>query len=86
MRTVHFIADLPAGGRRIVQEADGYLATIKAGRKPSSKMVKPTGAMPGKAGARARSGRSAQDCAGRAGRGRGALQAERFSDSSAAFA
>ena len=27
----HMIHDLPAGGRRLVQDADGYLATLKAG-------------------------------------------------------
>ncbi len=27
----HMIHDLPAGGRRLVQDADGYLATVKAG-------------------------------------------------------
>ncbi len=27
----HMIHDLPAGGRRLVQEAQGYLATVKAG-------------------------------------------------------
>lgn len=43
----HFIADLPAGGRRIVQEADGYLATIKAG-ETIFENGQPTGAMPGK--------------------------------------
>ncbi len=43
----HFVADLPAGGRRIVQEADGYLATIKAG-ETIFENGHPTGAMPGK--------------------------------------
>ncbi|HNY48275.1 MAG TPA: amidohydrolase family protein, partial [Casimicrobium sp.] len=43
----HFIADLPAGGRRIVQEADGYLATIKAGQTIFED-GKPTGNLPGK--------------------------------------
>lgn len=31
-RLPHVVADLPAGGRRIVQEADGYLATLVAGQ------------------------------------------------------
>jgi N-acyl-D-aspartate/D-glutamate deacylase len=43
----HFIADLPAGGRRIVQEADGYLATIKAGQT-IFEHGKPTGSLPGR--------------------------------------
>lgn len=47
LRAPHFIADLPAGGRRIVQEADGYLATIKAG-ETIFENGQPTGAMPGK--------------------------------------
>jgi N-acyl-D-amino-acid deacylase len=25
------VADLPAGGRRIIQRADGYVATVKSG-------------------------------------------------------
>ncbi len=47
LRAPHFIADLPAGGRRIVQEADGYLATIKAGQTIFEN-GKPTGILPGK--------------------------------------
>ena len=47
LRAPHFVADLPAGGRRIVQEADGYLATIKAG-ETIFENGQPTGAMPGK--------------------------------------
>jgi len=31
LRKPHMIHDLPAGGRRLVQEAQGYLATVKAG-------------------------------------------------------
>ena len=31
LRKPHMIHDLPAGGRRLVQEAEGYLATVKAG-------------------------------------------------------
>ena len=27
----HFVRDLPAGGKRLVQKASGYLATIKSG-------------------------------------------------------
>ena len=30
-RIPHLVHDLPAGGRRLVQEADGYRATVKAG-------------------------------------------------------
>ena len=47
LHSPHFIADLPAGGRRIVQEASGYLATIKAGETIFEK-GQSTGAMPGK--------------------------------------
>ncbi|TAG05001.1 MAG: D-aminoacylase [Betaproteobacteria bacterium] len=43
----HFISDLPAGGRRIVQEASGYLATIKSGHTIFEN-GQATGAMPGK--------------------------------------
>jgi N-acyl-D-aspartate/D-glutamate deacylase len=32
LQAPYFVNDLPAGGRRIVQKADGYLATIKAGQ------------------------------------------------------
>jgi N-acyl-D-amino-acid deacylase len=31
LRPPHIVHDLPAGGRRLVQEADGYLATIQSG-------------------------------------------------------
>ena len=38
--------DLPAGGRRLVQKARGYKATIKAGQITYRDGV-PTGALPG---------------------------------------
>jgi N-acyl-D-aspartate/D-glutamate deacylase len=31
LRKPHMIHDLPAGGRRLMQHAEGYLATVKAG-------------------------------------------------------
>lgn len=43
----HFVADLPAGGRRLVQQASGYLATIKNGVS-IFEHGQATGAMPGK--------------------------------------
>jgi N-acyl-D-amino-acid deacylase len=43
----HFVSDLPAGGRRLVQLATGYLATIKSGVTIFEKGVA-TGEMPGK--------------------------------------
>lgn len=46
LRAPHFIADLPAGGRRIVQEATGYLATITAGQT-IFEHGQATGKMPG---------------------------------------
>ncbi len=41
------IFDLPAGGRRLVQRADGYRATFVAGQQTYADGV-PTGAMPGR--------------------------------------
>jgi hypothetical protein len=38
--------DLPAGGRRLLQKADGYVATIKAGAV-TFRECKMTGALPG---------------------------------------
>ena len=32
LREPHFVNDLPAGGRRIVQQATVYLVTVKAGQ------------------------------------------------------
>ena len=43
----HFVSDLPAAGRRIVQEATGYLATIKSGQT-IFQHGQATGQMPGK--------------------------------------
>jgi N-acyl-D-aspartate/D-glutamate deacylase len=39
--------DLPAGGRRLVQKADGYVATIVAGQI-TYRDGEPTGALPGR--------------------------------------
>ena len=43
----HFVNDLPAGGRRLVQGVDGYLATLVAGETVFER-VERTGALPGK--------------------------------------
>ncbi len=43
----HFVFDLPAGGRRLTQGAEGYLATLVSG-EPIMENGQPTGAMPGK--------------------------------------
>ena len=43
----HVVSDLPAGGRRLVQGADGYVATIVAGTKVFEH-GEHTGALPGK--------------------------------------
>ena len=40
------VFDLPAGGRRLVQKADGYIATIKRGQV-IYRNGQPTGALPG---------------------------------------
>jgi len=39
--------DLPAGGRRLVQKAEGYVATVKDG-EITFEGGEPTGVMPGK--------------------------------------
>jgi N-acyl-D-aspartate/D-glutamate deacylase len=39
--------DLPAGGRRLIQRADGYVATIVAG-EITYRDGEPTGALPGR--------------------------------------
>jgi N-acyl-D-aspartate/D-glutamate deacylase len=39
--------DLPAGGRRLIQRADGYVATIVAG-EITYRDGQPTGALPGR--------------------------------------
>ena len=41
------VYDLPAGGKRLVQRADGYRATINAGQV-TFENGEPTGAMPGR--------------------------------------
>jgi N-acyl-D-aspartate/D-glutamate deacylase len=43
----HMISDLPGGGRRLMQEADGYIATIVNGRV-IQRDGQPTGALPGR--------------------------------------
>ncbi|PHS26036.1 MAG: amidohydrolase [Robiginitomaculum sp.] len=47
VRRPHMIYDLPAGGRRLVQEAEGYIATLVAG-VPILENDVMTGATPGK--------------------------------------
>ena len=42
----HFVFDLPAGGRRLTQSAQGYIATLVSGEAIMENGV-PTGAMPG---------------------------------------
>jgi N-acyl-D-aspartate/D-glutamate deacylase len=41
------VFDLPAGGRRLIQKADGYEATFVAGQQTYAAGT-PTGARPGK--------------------------------------
>jgi N-acyl-D-aspartate/D-glutamate deacylase len=41
------VADLPAGGKRFLQESHGYLAVLKDG-VPITQADRPTGAKPGK--------------------------------------
>ncbi len=47
LRAPRMAYDLPAGGKRLVQEAKGYLATVVAGQ-PILEHDKPTGALPGR--------------------------------------
>ena len=47
LRPPHMIYDLPAGARRLMQEAEGYVATIASGQVIYREGV-PTGALPGK--------------------------------------
>jgi N-acyl-D-aspartate/D-glutamate deacylase len=47
LRTPEVVHDLPAGGRRLVQRADGYVATIVAG-EVTYRSGEPTGALPGR--------------------------------------
>ena len=43
----HFVFDLPAGGRRLTQSAQGYIATLVSG-EATFEQGQPTGAMPGR--------------------------------------
>jgi N-acyl-D-amino-acid deacylase len=43
----HFVFDLPAGGRRLTQSAQGYIATLVSG-EAIFEQGQPTGAMPGR--------------------------------------
>jgi N-acyl-D-aspartate/D-glutamate deacylase len=47
LRPPHMVYDLPSGARRLMQEADGYVATIASGRI-IYRDGKPTGEMPGR--------------------------------------
>ena len=47
LRTPHIVHDLPAGGKRFLQKADGIEVTIKAG-KVIYENGAATGALPGK--------------------------------------
>lgn len=47
LHTPHIVHDLPAGGKRFLQNADGIIATIKAG-EVIYENNQPTGALPGK--------------------------------------
>jgi N-acyl-D-amino-acid deacylase len=47
LRAPHVVHDLPAGGRRILQEADGYAATFLNGTM-THRNGRPTGAYPGR--------------------------------------
>jgi N-acyl-D-aspartate/D-glutamate deacylase len=47
LRPPHMIYDLPAGARRLMQEAEGYVATIVSGTVVYRE-GQPTGALPGK--------------------------------------
>jgi N-acyl-D-aspartate/D-glutamate deacylase len=47
LRMPEVVHDLPAGGRRLVQRADGYVATIVGG-EVTYRSGEPTGALPGR--------------------------------------
>ncbi len=47
LHTPEVVYDLPAGGRRVFQTAEGYVATIVSG-EPVYENGTPTGAMPGR--------------------------------------
>jgi N-acyl-D-amino-acid deacylase len=46
LRPPHIVRDLPAGGRRLIQEAQGYIATVQSGAVTFENGVH-TGALPG---------------------------------------
>ena len=46
LKTPHIVADLPAGGKRLLQHADGLVATVKSGTV-IYREGRPTGALPG---------------------------------------
>ena len=47
LRTPELVHDLPAGGRRLIQKAEGYVATVVAG-EITRKQGEDTGARPGR--------------------------------------
>jgi N-acyl-D-amino-acid deacylase len=47
MRRPYIVYDLPANGRRLMQKADGYVATVVGG-VVTYRDGEPTGALPGK--------------------------------------
>jgi N-acyl-D-aspartate/D-glutamate deacylase len=47
LRAPHVVRDLPAGGQRVVQSADGYMATFLGG-VPTHRDDSPTGQLPGR--------------------------------------
>ena len=47
LHTPEVVHDLPAGGRRVFQTAEGYVATLVSG-EPVYQDGRPTGAMPGR--------------------------------------
>ena len=47
LRAPEMVFDLPAGGRRLIQRADGYVATLVAGQV-TMEHGEPTGARPGR--------------------------------------
>jgi N-acyl-D-aspartate/D-glutamate deacylase len=47
LRAPEVVYDLPSGGRRLMQRADGYVATVVAGQ-PVWRDGAPTGALPGR--------------------------------------
>jgi N-acyl-D-aspartate/D-glutamate deacylase len=47
LHTPRMVRDLPSGGRRLTQDADGYVATIVSG-ETIMRDGQPTGALPGR--------------------------------------